>query len=228
MDFFCAKTKLVDIILADYQLLPILNRMGVKFGFGDKTVEDVCSEEGIDVNFFVALINLCYDGKHFSENELLDFPLPYLIDYFRKSHDYYRSFVVSKNHGLLVELIGNDYKNINCIDYIHKVYEDETRSFLEHLDYEENVVFPRLMALSDDFADKEHCDENNLYQEIELFHENHVDKLYDMVTILVKYIKPEKDDNCSNELLFSIFEFIKDLKIHTKIENSVLLKYIKE
>jgi len=228
MNFFCAETKLVDLIHTDYHLLPILNRMGVKLGFGDLTAEEVCSEIGIDVDFFLSIVNLYHNDSIFPEKEFLNFPLLYLVDYFKKSHEYYKNFVVSRNHRFLVELIENNYKNIEGIAHMHEVYEEETRRFLEHMDYEDNKVFPYLIDITKNSDCNDIVEIDNILFGLNDFHENLVEKLYDMTTILVKYMKPENDDNSSNELLFSIFEFVKDIKIHTKIEKSILLKYFKE
>jgi regulator of cell morphogenesis and NO signaling len=228
MDFFCANTKLVDLIHADYQLLPVINRFGIKLGFGDSTVEEICDELGVDVDFFLTMVNLYHNDSLIPEKEFLNFPITNLLDYLKKSHVYYKDFVISKNNRLSIQLVENSYYGITGIEHIHNVYAYEVIKFMEHMDYEEKIVFPYLLDVSDNNGSEDTEIRNKINKELGDFHGSLVEKLTDMTNIIVKYLKPENDDNSTNELLFSIFEFVKDISIHTKIEKSILLKYLKE
>ena len=43
-----AEDKMIDIISDNYSMLQGLNAFGIRLGFGDKTVEEVCMEQGVD------------------------------------------------------------------------------------------------------------------------------------------------------------------------------------
>ena len=38
--------KMADLVGADYRLLTVIYRLGIKLGFGEKTVEETCRESG--------------------------------------------------------------------------------------------------------------------------------------------------------------------------------------
>ena len=40
---FFGKMKLADVLLTNYKLLLVLNRFDIHLGFGEKSVEEVCS-----------------------------------------------------------------------------------------------------------------------------------------------------------------------------------------
>ena len=39
--------KMADLVGADYRLLTVIYRLGIKLGFGEKTVEETCRESGV-------------------------------------------------------------------------------------------------------------------------------------------------------------------------------------
>lgn len=44
--------KMSDLICENYALLQVLSRFGVSLGFGDKSVQEVCSMNGVDCTTF--------------------------------------------------------------------------------------------------------------------------------------------------------------------------------
>ena len=54
--------KMISIIRSNYELLPVLNRFGLKLGFKDKTVKEICEENYINPDFFLAILKLAISG----------------------------------------------------------------------------------------------------------------------------------------------------------------------
>ncbi len=54
---YTADSRLADIIYSDFTAIPMLGRFGITLGVGDGTIADVCFAKGIDLDFFLALIN---------------------------------------------------------------------------------------------------------------------------------------------------------------------------
>ncbi len=82
---YLATDKVRDLVEDNNQLLLVLNRFRVPFGFGERTVCEVCEEKGIDCPTFLAIANLI-SGKRFSINEI---ELPTLLSYLREAHSIY-------------------------------------------------------------------------------------------------------------------------------------------
>ena len=48
--------KMSGLITSHYKMLFVMSRFGIPLGFGDKTIEEVCSENDIDVATFLVTI----------------------------------------------------------------------------------------------------------------------------------------------------------------------------
>ena len=55
---YLATDKVRDLVEDNNQLLLVLNRFHVPFGFGDKTVCEICEEHDIDCPTFLAIADL--------------------------------------------------------------------------------------------------------------------------------------------------------------------------
>ena len=55
MDIFEEQTKMATIVRSNFNLLPVINRFGISLGFKDKTVVQICNEEKINTEFFLAI-----------------------------------------------------------------------------------------------------------------------------------------------------------------------------
>ena len=52
------RMKMADLVASDISLLSILQRLGLKLGFGEATVGEVCSRCGISVDLFIIICNI--------------------------------------------------------------------------------------------------------------------------------------------------------------------------
>ena len=65
--------KMAEVIHRNYRLLPIINRFGIELGFGDDSVENVCSKKQIEVDFFLDIVNSYLDENYFPKKHLASF-----------------------------------------------------------------------------------------------------------------------------------------------------------
>lgn len=102
------------------------------------------------------------------------------------------------------------------VDAFYKKYEQE---LILHINDEEERVFPYVINL----AENGEKPENYSIQSFEKEHTNVDEKLNDLKNLVIKYIKPEYDENICNEFLITLFRFEKDIKDHARIEDKILL-----
>ncbi len=81
--------KLADVILHDHHIIPVINRFGIHLGFGDQSIEEICTSHGLNVGFFITIVNTFHDKQFFPKRHLLSFPASMLVEYLRKTHLYY-------------------------------------------------------------------------------------------------------------------------------------------
>ena len=65
-------------------------------------------------------------------------------------------------------------------------------------------------------------------RQFEKEHTNVDEKLNDLKNLLLKYLKPDYDQNHCNEFLFALFQLEQDLKDHARIEDKILVPNVLE
>jgi regulator of cell morphogenesis and NO signaling len=226
---FRRNTRLADIIHSNYLLLPVLNRFNVQLGFGDKTVDEVCTEQRLNTDFFLVIVNSFHDHDYFPLEQLVSFPINLIIDYVRKSHSYYLDFKVPQIEKLIQTLSANaaeeQKKQLKLIERFFSEYKTE---LVDHIREEENAVYPYVLSIDEAFRENRITPEHiHLIQQnsISIYagkHDNVEDKLYDLKNILIKYLPPVDDYVLSNALLTELFRLEQDLNDHARIEDKVL------
>jgi len=222
-------TKMAEVIHTNYLLLTILERFDIQLGFGDKTIEEVCSDNNINSEFFLEIINSFNDHSYFPQTHLQTFPLKLIISYIQKSHNYYLNNKIPQIDILIRKLKElSDNKQKDQVELIGKFFQEYKQETLVHIQNEENEVFPYILTIDNAFSENRVdnaivnlVNERSIKEFIDT-HTNIEDKLYDLKNIIIKYLLPAKDHTISNALLFELFRLEQDLKDHARIENKVL------
>lgn len=225
MDLFKSNDKLFTLVNENYNLLPVINRFGIRPGFKDKTVAEVCDEKQINKDFFLALINTYDNPEYFPEAELLSFSPVLLVDYLKKTHDYYRAYFLPKIELLLDKLISENPESKSELKTIISFYEKYKKELLLHIDDEEENVFPFVVNFLQDNSAPQIAN-NSLSFEKE--HTNVEMKLSDLKNLLIKYLEPVYSDNDFNEFVATLYQFEKDIIDHARIEDKILVPQIQE
>ena len=223
MDLFKSNNKLYDLINANANLLPVINRFGIRPGFKDKTVAEVCREHDINKDFFLALVNTYHNPEYFPEAELLGFSPLLIVDYLKKTHAYYLSYFLPRLEMLLERMIGDQEENKSDLRTIVSFYDKYKHELLLHIKDEEENVFP---VVIDHFRNRDH---DNLVRTGISFKKEHSNvemKLSDLKHLIIKYLKPAYDDNDFYEFVSALFLFEKDIIDHARIEDHILVPQI--
>lgn len=225
--------KMADVIHMNYMLIPILNRFGITLGFGDKTVQEVCEIQNVDLNFFLKITNTYIDKDYFPKEELRTSSLKSIVNYLRMTHKSYLQVKLIEIEDMIDSLQSeeDDPKYIVLIKNFYQGYKNE---FTEHIMFEEEIVFPYILGLekaSNDSSNIAKFLNKNTFS-IEKYQEDHSDieeKLMDLKSIMIKYLTPPKNMNLYNKIIQSIFMLEEDLNHHSRIEEKVLIpKVIKQ
>ena len=82
--------KMADLIGADYRLLTVIYRLGIKLGFGEKTVEETCRESGVNCDTFLLIANVYSTEGYVPTTEMMTAASAIdLVKYLHASHSYY-------------------------------------------------------------------------------------------------------------------------------------------
>lgn len=83
--------KMISLIADNYNLLESLGRFGINLGFGDKTVREVCEDQGVDTYTFLVMVNFTINGyRSMEDNDRIS--IPTVLHYLKASHEYYLDY----------------------------------------------------------------------------------------------------------------------------------------
>lgn len=200
-----------DIINDNSILLTVINRFSISLGFGDKSVASVCMDNDVDVDTFLAVINLI-SGKDLTGYHIAIQPL---IKYLRKSHHYILNHTLPAIKKSLIE--GIQQTNTSEIAmFILKFYDGYMQEVRKHMEYEDNVVFSYVENLiKGEVKDKFQISDFSSRHE-------HMAGTLDELKELFIYQYNQEDNDLISTALFQITLCGNDLMSHCEIENKLL------
>lgn len=68
MPLYSRSTRLKDVIFACPQVIPVVNRLGIRLGVGDYTIEKACRQHGVDPDFLLLIVNTFVNEDYFPED----------------------------------------------------------------------------------------------------------------------------------------------------------------
>lgn len=213
---YSGSDKLGVLINRNPQILMAMSRFGISLGFGDKTVEQVCHDQNIDCDTFLAVINFISFGV--VETEKVS--LRTLIMYLANAHSYYLDYFLPSIRRKLIDAIDCSGRDEIAM-MILKFYDDYVEEVYSHMRYENDHVFTYVQNLLNDVPDSAF--------NISVFASNHHNihnKLQELKDIIIRYL-PQKDNNRLNSALFDIINCEQDLVSHCSLEDLMFVPVVK-
>lgn len=215
-----ANDKLADVICRNINILPIVFRFGIGSNMGNGTIEKVCSEKKVDLNFFLSVLNTYDSGDYFPRIDCVDLRL--LIDFLIKTHEYHKMITIPKLQGLMVEL-KQKYPNLKLSITLEKYLNDYIDKLLAHIEFEEKYIFP--LIIEPGIQDKASL--GNL-KKIFGQHTNVETELSDLIVIIIQHIPHNSDVQLFHEILHSLSHFEKEQIDHARFEDKILVPRLME
>ncbi|MBQ9093861.1 MAG: hemerythrin domain-containing protein [Prevotella sp.] len=214
-----AYDQMITLIGDNYNILQSLGRFGINLGFGDKTVAEVCEEQGVDTYTFLALVNFSING--FKEiDDVSKLSVDTLLSYLRSCHRYYLDFQLPFIRKELTQALD---ERDGLAGLILKIYDEYALSIHQHMKYEEKEVFPYVEQLLEGKSSSTYS--------IDVYSRNHdhaEQKLRELKNIIIKYLP---SDGMGNNLLLAalhdIFNNEEWLIQHTEVEERIFIPAIR-
>ena len=214
-----ADDKMINLIADNYNLLESLGRFGINLGFGDKTVKEVCEDQGVDTYTFLAVVNYSMNGyHHLDDNRRMS--VPTLLHYLKASHEYFLGFQLPNIRKELREALD---ENDNLARLIMKLYNSYAHEIQLHMKYEEENVFP--------YVDKLLKKEITGDDDIDTFSKHHkqiTQRLRELKNIIIKYLPSDTQRN--NKLTAVLYDLYKNeewLGQHAEVEDHIFVPAIR-
>ncbi len=224
MKIFDKTDKIEELIEENPMLILAFERMGVTLGVNEKTIEEVAQELKLNPEMMITLLNMQQD-KDFQPNYEFEIEDSHLIvNYLKQSHNYFSSEVYPRIKKNIDELVAKNKKiGVKMIDNFFKEYCNEVDI---HFDYENSIVFPYILSLSQNEQQDQTSENKYSVNEYKQHHENIEEKLEDLKHLLIKFLPYDNDSQVRRNILLDLFHLEKDLLIHSRIENELLIPLV--
>ena len=208
--------KMAELMNLSPALPGVLTRLGIPFGFGDETVEEVCRRQDIDPETFLLICSVHAYGALPPKERIRKADLQDVLKYLRRSHTYYMEVAMEELTAALVNLTEPcDQRHRNII---RKFFDEYKEELFKHLEYEENTVFPQAeAALGHGRSTPDDYEENHSHVE---------EKLEDLKNLLMKYMPPVCGQQDIYRTLSLIFTLQEDLAKHILVEDGILVPIV--
>lgn len=219
MKLYEADDKMIDLISDNYSMLQGLSAFGIRLGFGDKTVEEVCQQQGVDSYTFLTVVNFLINGYMPKETDER-ISVATLLGYLRASHFYFLDFQLPTIRRKLEETLNT---KDSLAGLILKLYDEYAHDIRVHMRYEEKTLFPYVEALL--------RGENKSTYNVDIFAKHHSDttgKFQELKNIIIKYLP--QDGFANNQLTATLYEIYNNeewLSNHSQVEEILFVPAIR-
>ena len=219
MKLYEAEDKMIDLISDNYSMLQGLSAFGIRLGFGDKTVNEVCEEQGVDCYTFLTVVNFLING--YTPKETDDkISVNTMLGYLRASHRYFLDFQLPSIRKKLDESLSLGDKLAILILRLYDEYDHDIRL---HMKYEEKTLFPYVEAL---IQGEQKSDYN-----VDIFAKHHSDitgKFHELKNIIIKYLP--HNGLANNQLTATLYDIYNNeewLLNHSNVEEVLFVPAIR-
>ncbi len=209
-----------DLICDNYPMLLVMSRFGIDLGFGESSIEEVCRKSNVDVDTFLAVVNVLISGDKVNDIQI-DYnkvSLPQLVCYLHNSHTYFLEYRLPSIRQKLVDSLERD-EDVSVV--IVNYYDGYVAEVNKHMMYEENTLFPYVTSIVEGKTPQ-------LYSidEYSKHHDKIESKLSELKSILIKYY-PAQTTHKLNNVLYDILACEQELASHNGIEDFLLVPIIR-
>jgi regulator of cell morphogenesis and NO signaling len=214
--------KMSDVICDEPSLLQMMTRFGIPLGVGEKSVRDVCVENDVDTDTFLAVANYTRQGVEVADYYANRISVKALIVYLSRAHAYFLNFQLPSIRRKLLEAIDCSREN-EVAFLILKFYDEYMLEVRKHMQHENRKIFTYVNNLIAGIRQEGF--------EIAQFAKSHeaIDrKLQELKNIIIKYYTRTDGYELLAGALFDIFNCENDLRVHCSLEDDLFIPAVQK
>uniref|UniRef100_UPI0040483C8A hemerythrin domain-containing protein n=1 Tax=Roseivirga sp. TaxID=1964215 RepID=UPI0040483C8A len=219
-----------DLVTENYVRASVLYYFGVKFYDNqEKTLADVCANYGLNIKAVIKSLDATVEKDKVSDIRLMAYPIDLVVEYLKHSH----AFFVKKRLPYIAQLIDGlgevNFRYQSLAHDLKLVFPLFVEDFIHHIHEEEDSLFVYIKQLRDFLSGQNHgtklfyAMKKHSIQEFALDHEEHEHEMDGIKKITNNYTFCEEADLHIKVLFNELAAFERDLLIHAKIEDNILL-----
>lgn len=214
---YAGEDPMCDLVNDHYPVLQVMSRFGIAPGFGEKSIAEVCSDNGVDAATFLAVVNMHLGAT--SSEAASEVSVRALVDYLHNAHGYFLGFRLPAIRRKLIEAVDCSQSDVSFA--IMRFFDEYAAEVNRHMSYEEHTVFPYVEALlagrKSDYS-------------IDIFRRRHDQieaRLHELKNIIIKYY-PSGGSNALNGVLFDLFTCEEELASHNAVEDEIFIPAVEQ
>lgn len=217
---FTSATKLSDIALQNYQVIPLLDKFGISLGLGDATVGSVCKSKGIDTDFFLTLLHTYLQDDYLPEVEFPPVAVTTLIRYLDKANGYCSNILLPniERHFKALQLRSEDGQP-NNLEFLWKFFLELRNELLARIDFDRTIWFPSLHRM----AESKGLDSDvNIISNVPADERGVEDKVDDLISFFVIHLRGDYDHNLCMAVVTALSSLEKEIRCTNRIRERIL------
>lgn len=220
-------TRASEVINGNPLTLLMLEHFNIPLGLQDKTIIQLAAEYDIDVRIFLSIIGL-YNGQRpdYKSIDTIENITP-IVNFLKRSHQHY----LNEQFPLLTMHL-SEISTLNThaeIEMLIRFFDDYLDEVAEHLRYEDEVVFPYIIGLTQKSQSLTESSTSGFsISEYRSHHDDIEEKLHDLKNLLIRYLPSQDDTIPRRKLLFALNELEADLHVHSEIEEIILIPIVEK
>lgn len=220
------ESKMAEILLQNHHLILMMEHLGMDLAVQDNTVAEVCAANKINPDVFLSFANQYMGYSYKPEKELSDKDISVIIAFLQRCHSYYLNEKCPAIHNYIKEM--GEVNGSGSVAMLEKFFNEYVAELKDHLEYEEQTVFPYVNKLNKRILKNEATAFESSFSvdEYKNHHDDVNSKLDDLKNLLIRYLPEKKGRSIRRRLLFTLFEFEYDLEIHSKVEDFILIPLV--
>lgn len=215
MAIISAKNSLCSVINSNPDIIPLINRFGITLGVKDKTIESICNDNALDIEFFISILNTYINEDFFPEKILKSFRAETIVNYISQTYNYYIHYMlpnIERHFNLLIAHSGDN----NNLGLMFQFFKELKNDILQNINHDIHQWFPLIISASlNETAPNLKFIAPSNSSIIE-------DKINDLKNMFIIHLTGKYDLNLCYAVISSIISFEKDIRQNNRIRNRIL------
>lgn len=225
LDKYKVSDKVSFVLSNDFRLLQVMSRFGISLGFGDKNIQDVCCECGVDPLTFITIINFVKSGGKDEDINEKELDLRSILFYLKRTHQYFLDYQFPNMRRDMLNAIDCSVKN-EVAFLVLKFYDEYVEEVRKHMEYEEEVTFKNVEKILE--GNKLPKVKSNVANPLLAHHHEEIeDKLMDLKRLFIQYYPQKTIDYDINAVVYELYRTQEDLLMHCKVEDHIFIPAVK-